>query len=120
MEPVLGPEGSAALHSSLARHCIRRMHAAGLSRHLRTEVHATGASSRDVRRWIGRDVRVREQVAGDRELQFELTRRRRLPLDDYTRTLVEGVAARRPAIDALLGEVADRWQVQRMPARPLL
>lgn len=57
-----------------------------------------------------------EQVAGDRELQFELTRRRRLPLDDYTRTLVEGVAARGPAIDALLGEVADRWQVQRMPA----
>lgn len=56
-----------------------------------------------------------EQVAGDEELQLELTRRSRLPLDDYTRLLVDGVAARRPAIDQLLGEVADRWAVQRMP-----
>lgn len=57
-----------------------------------------------------------EQVAGDEELQLELTRRRRLPLDDYTRDLVAGVAARRPAIDDVLGEVADRWPVHRMPA----
>lgn len=56
-----------------------------------------------------------EQVAGDDELQVELTRRSRLPVDDYTRLLVDGVAARRPAIDQLLGEVADRWAVQRMP-----
>ena len=57
-----------------------------------------------------------EQVAGDEDLQVELTRRRRLPLDDYTRDLVVGVAARRPAIDELLGDVADRWPVHRMPA----
>ena len=57
-----------------------------------------------------------EQVEGDAELQLELKRRRRLPLDDYTRALVAGVAARRPAIDAVLGEVADRWPVHRMPA----
>ncbi len=57
-----------------------------------------------------------EQVAGDEELQLELTRRRRLPLDDYTRDLVAGVAARRSAIDDVLGEVADRWPVHRMPA----
>lgn len=56
-----------------------------------------------------------EQVAGDDDLQLELTRRSRLPVDDYTRLLVDGVAARRPAIDRLLGEVADRWAVQRMP-----
>lgn len=57
-----------------------------------------------------------DQVAGDDELQLELTRRRRLPVDDYTRLLVDGVASRRPAIDAVLGEVADRWPVHRMPA----
>lgn len=57
-----------------------------------------------------------DQVEGDAELQLELKRRRRLPLDDYTRALVAGVAARRPAIDAVLGEVADRWPVHRMPA----
>lgn len=56
-----------------------------------------------------------EQVAGDEDLQLELNRRSRLPVDDYTRLLVDGVAARRPAIDRLLGEVADRWAVQRMP-----
>lgn len=57
-----------------------------------------------------------EQVAGDEDLQLELTRRRRLPLDDYTRTLVRGVAEHRPSIDALLEDVADRWAVNRMPA----
>ena len=57
-----------------------------------------------------------EQVAGDEDLQQELTRRRRVPVDDYTRDLVAGVAARRPAIDELLGDVADRWPVHRMPA----
>ena len=56
-----------------------------------------------------------EQVAGDEDLRVELTRRRRLPLDDYTRELVAGVAARRPAIDEVLGDVADRWPVHRMP-----
>ena len=50
------------------------------------------------------------------ELQLELARRRRLPLDDYTRALVRGVAEHRPSIDALLDDVADRWAVQRMPA----
>lgn len=57
-----------------------------------------------------------EQVADDEELQLELTRRQRLPLDDYTRTLVRGVAAHRPSIDELLEDVADRWSVERMPA----
>jgi N utilization substance protein B len=57
-----------------------------------------------------------EQVAGDEALQVELTRRRRMPLDDYTRTLIEGVAVHLASIDALLGEVAKRWSVKRMPA----
>lgn len=57
-----------------------------------------------------------EQVEGDEDLQFELKRRRRLPLDDYTRLLVDGVASRQRQIDDLLGEVADNWQVQRMPS----
>lgn len=56
-----------------------------------------------------------EQVAGDAELQQELTRRRRLPLDVYTRDLVGGVAAHRHAIDAVLEDVAERWTVTRMP-----
>ncbi len=57
-----------------------------------------------------------DQVARDEDLQVELTRRRRMPLDDYTRTLVEGVAQHKASIDALLGEVAERWAVRRMPA----
>lgn len=57
-----------------------------------------------------------DQVDGDAELQLELKRRRRLPLDDYTRALVAGVAARQRGIDDVLGEVADRWPVHRMPA----
>lgn len=56
------------------------------------------------------------QVEGDEDLQLELTRRRRLPLDDYTRLLVDGVASRQRQIDDLLGEVADNWQVHRMPS----
>jgi N utilization substance protein B len=56
-----------------------------------------------------------DQVEGDEELQLELKRRRRLPLDDYTRALVSGVASRRPSIDEVLGDVADRWPVPRMP-----
>jgi N utilization substance protein B len=55
------------------------------------------------------------QVAADGELRRELTRRRRLPLDEYTRTLVAGVTANRPAIDRVLGDVAQRWSVTRMP-----
>ena len=56
-----------------------------------------------------------EQVAGDEALQAELTRRARMPLDDYTRTLVAGVATHRWTIDRVLGEVARRWTVERMP-----
>jgi N utilization substance protein B len=57
-----------------------------------------------------------EQVAGDSDLRDELARRERLPLDDYTRILVDGVESRRHAIDRLLGDVAERWAVGRMPA----
>lgn len=37
------------------------------------------------------------------------------PLNDYTTELVEGVAARRPEIDRILGESAEGWTVARMP-----
>jgi transcription antitermination factor NusB len=57
-----------------------------------------------------------QQVERDEDLQLELTRRRRLPLDDYTRLLVDGVASRQRQIDELLGSVADNWQVRRMPS----
>ena len=56
-----------------------------------------------------------DQVDAEPDLQLELTRRARLPLDDYTRQLVGGVASRRSAIDRLLGETSDNWAVARMP-----
>ena len=65
LAPVLGEEGAAALHSDLARHCVRRMHAAALSGAAELEIRATGAPARAVRRWLGRDVPVREQCGGD-------------------------------------------------------
>lgn len=62
---ALGDEGAAALHTQLARHCVRRMHAAALGSGIEFEVRATGASAGKVRRWLGRNVRVRDQGAGD-------------------------------------------------------
>ena len=38
------------------------------------------------------------------------------PLNDYTVTLVEGVAAHRDRIDELLSEHAEGWTLNRMPA----
>ncbi|MFL6141941.1 MAG: transcription antitermination factor NusB [Labedaea sp.] len=38
------------------------------------------------------------------------------PLNDYTITLVEGVAAHRDRIDELLTEHAEGWTLNRMPA----
>ena len=62
--PALGADGAAELHSDLARHCVRRMHAAAIGSGSRLEVHATGAPGRAVREWLGRRVPVRAQVAG--------------------------------------------------------
>lgn len=56
-----------------------------------------------------------DQVAGDADLQRELTRRSRMPLDEYTRILVTGVAAHRVSIDRVLEDVATHWTVARMP-----
>ncbi len=63
--PVLGAGGASALHTELARHCVRRMQAAALSGNTALEVCATGASASDVKRWLGRDVPVRDQGEGD-------------------------------------------------------
>ncbi|KOV85003.1 transcription antitermination factor NusB [Nocardia sp. NRRL S-836] len=38
------------------------------------------------------------------------------PVNDYTVTLVEGVAAHRARIDDLISEHAEGWTLQRMPA----
>jgi N utilization substance protein B len=38
------------------------------------------------------------------------------PVNDYTVTLVEGVASHRPRIDELLTEHAEGWALNRMPA----
>lgn len=38
------------------------------------------------------------------------------PPNDYTLTLVRGVAAERERIDALLGEFSTGWSLERMPA----
>jgi N utilization substance protein B len=38
------------------------------------------------------------------------------PTNDYTVTLVEGVAERLPRIDELLSTYAEGWSLQRMPA----
>lgn len=38
------------------------------------------------------------------------------PLDDYTRTLVEGVGRHLAALDETIGRFAHRWTVPRMPA----
>jgi hypothetical protein len=62
---ALGSEGAAALHTRLARHCVRRMHAAALGSGIQLEVRATGATAGKVRRWLGRDVSVRDQGEGD-------------------------------------------------------
>lgn len=61
---ALGDDGAAALHSALARHCVRRMHAASLSRSATLEVRVAGAGPRQTRRWLGRAVEVREQAGG--------------------------------------------------------
>lgn len=38
------------------------------------------------------------------------------PVNDYTITLVEGVAAHRARIDELLSRYAEGWSLERMPA----
>ncbi len=76
---ALGNEGAAELHTRLARHCVRRMHAAALGSGIELEVRATGASAHKVRRWLGRNVRVRDQGAGD--LGARLAAAARRPLD---------------------------------------
>jgi N utilization substance protein B len=38
------------------------------------------------------------------------------PLNDYTVTLVEGVAARQDAIDTVIADRAEGWTLARMPA----
>ncbi|MDN5893989.1 MAG: transcription antitermination factor NusB [Nocardioides sp.] len=38
------------------------------------------------------------------------------PSNDYTATLVRGVVEHRPEIDRLLGESAQDWSLERMPA----
>ncbi|MDZ4168252.1 MAG: TIGR04283 family arsenosugar biosynthesis glycosyltransferase [Coriobacteriia bacterium] len=62
---ALGDEGAAALHTELARHCVRRMHAAALGSGIELVVRATGGSAGKVRRWLERGVRVRDQREGD-------------------------------------------------------
>ena len=37
------------------------------------------------------------------------------PVQDYARELVEGVVANRERIDALVGEYAEDWTIDRMP-----
>jgi N utilization substance protein B len=37
------------------------------------------------------------------------------PISDFTIELVEGVQAHRPRIDAILGEFAEGWTLDRMP-----
>jgi N utilization substance protein B len=37
------------------------------------------------------------------------------PINDYTVTLIEGVAGRRSEIDAMLAEYSEGWTVARMP-----
>ena len=37
------------------------------------------------------------------------------PIADYTRTVVEGVAARRPRIDEVIAGYAEGWPLERMP-----
>ncbi|MDF1542375.1 MAG: TIGR04283 family arsenosugar biosynthesis glycosyltransferase [Anaerosomatales bacterium] len=65
LAPVLGDDGAAALHSELARRCVRRMHATALSGAVDLEVQVSGASARRTQRWLGRRVAVRQQVGGD-------------------------------------------------------
>jgi len=65
LAPVLGEAGALELHRELARHCIRRMHAAALSGAVDVEVHVDGASSARTRRWLGRKIEVRAQSLGD-------------------------------------------------------
>jgi transcription antitermination protein NusB len=55
-----------------------------------------------------RDVDPLTTLAGRRELAEP-------PLNDYTVELVEGVQAHRTRIDAILGEYAEGWTLQRMP-----
>jgi uncharacterized protein len=65
LAPVLGDDGAAALHSTLARHCVRRMHAVALSGSAVLEVHVSGAGTQETQRWLGRRVTIRNQAAGD-------------------------------------------------------
>jgi uncharacterized protein len=69
LAPVLGDDGAAALHSELARHCVRRMHATALSGSVALKVHVSGASARETQQWLGRRVTIRPQAGrglGDR------------------------------------------------------
>ena len=62
---AVGEVEAARLHSEIARYCVRRMHAVAIAGDAELEVRASGASSRQVRRWLGRSVRVRRQGSGD-------------------------------------------------------
>jgi rSAM/selenodomain-associated transferase 2/rSAM/selenodomain-associated transferase 1 len=61
----MGDEKAAQLHSDIARHCIRRMHAVALSGDVDLEVRVAGASPSKTRAWLGRRVRVREQCGAN-------------------------------------------------------
>jgi hypothetical protein len=65
LEPALGAAGALEIHSKLARHCVRRMHAVAISGLVGLSVHAAGGSAARVRRWLGRNVMVRSQSGSD-------------------------------------------------------
>jgi rSAM/selenodomain-associated transferase 2/rSAM/selenodomain-associated transferase 1 len=62
--PVLGPEGSADLHRTLAGHCIRQMMPLVATREAQLEVCYDGGSAREIRAWLGRGMRLRPQGEG--------------------------------------------------------
>ncbi|MBN2405410.1 MAG: TIGR04283 family arsenosugar biosynthesis glycosyltransferase [Coriobacteriia bacterium] len=65
LSPVLGDVGAAKLSSDLSLHCIRRMHAAAASGEIELEVRYTGANAAQMREWVSRLVRIRQQAEGD-------------------------------------------------------
>jgi rSAM/selenodomain-associated transferase 2/rSAM/selenodomain-associated transferase 1 len=62
--PVLGPEGSADLHRTLAGHCIRQVKPLLATREAQLEVRFDGGSEREMRAWLGRRTRLRPQGEG--------------------------------------------------------
>jgi uncharacterized protein len=65
LEPVVRAEGALRIHSELARHCVRRMHAVMLSGLVDLNIYSTGESAARVQRWLGRRVKVRAQSGSD-------------------------------------------------------